>query len=527
MSAWQPLHIVDEGAEVPGPPGPAGPAGPAGPLGPAGPAGPPGPTGSLGDYMAPGGTFAIPADDKFDEIVSASGWMTTPYDPAADHTAWLNNVIYKVSTQLDGATVGILLPHPDYNLSDTLAISYDNITLIGRGGGDKCAGYGTTRASAGTRITASASFPHTSGKALIEWQPVDGAPFAVIGGGLKNLLVEGGNRAARSIALLSAHRQRFEDIQVLGGWQVQIYEGVTARTITTGDAGTRFQRWDRLYVHSEFWDGNTAPCFQLLGDGSYNPNRNQFFYCSFNSENADAFKWGDSDSHQFFSCVFSANDLYPTRHGIEFQSSTQTGNGVARNSELIGCQIKNGYFRACQSPSHGLGNSPYNIWIYSNSDDNAGGVVDVEVPGGGCQPPHFVITDKSGITVNGHGKGGNDQFQLRGIDRIHFIDGVGQPLTEVGYAKTYVDASDGSLRIRYGDGTVRVIIPGPSVRETSPVLGGGVFLLQKTANNLTNGAGTSTGVTMTNAPGTNPALGNPTKWIKINDNGTIRHIPAW
>ena len=39
---------------------------------------------------------------------------------------------------------------------------------------------------------------------------------------------------------------------------------------------------------------------------------------------------------------------------------------------------------------------------------------------------------------------------------------------------------------------------------------------------LGNGAASSTG-TITNAP----AVGNPTKWIPINDNGTTRHIPAW
>ena len=37
-----------------------------------------------------------------------------------------------------------------------------------------------------------------------------------------------------------------------------------------------------------------------------------------------------------------------------------------------------------------------------------------------------------------------------------------------------------------------------------------------------NGAGASTG-TLTNSP----AVGNPTKWIPIDDNGTTRYIPAW
>jgi hypothetical protein len=37
-----------------------------------------------------------------------------------------------------------------------------------------------------------------------------------------------------------------------------------------------------------------------------------------------------------------------------------------------------------------------------------------------------------------------------------------------------------------------------------------------------NGAGAGAG-TLTNAP----AAGNPTKWFAVNDNGTVRHIPAW
>lgn len=49
----------------------------------------------------------------------------------------------------------------------------------------------------------------------------------------------------------------------------------------------------------------------------------------------------------------------------------------------------------------------------------------------------------------------------------------------------------------------------------------GTTLIQ-TSVALTNNAGASAG-TLTNAP----AVGNPTKWIPINDNGTTRNIPAW
>lgn len=51
-------------------------------------------------------------------------------------------------------------------------------------------------------------------------------------------------------------------------------------------------------------------------------------------------------------------------------------------------------------------------------------------------------------------------------------------------------------------------------------LNGGTLLATNAA--LTNGAAAAAG-TLTNAP----AVGNPTKWIPINDNGTTRFIPAW
>lgn len=55
---------------------------------------------------------------------------------------------------------------------------------------------------------------------------------------------------------------------------------------------------------------------------------------------------------------------------------------------------------------------------------------------------------------------------------------------------------------------------------TSLILGGGTLL--STSADLTNGAGSNTGI-LTNAP----VAGNPTKWVAINDNGTTRYFPTW
>lgn len=61
---------------------------------------------------------------------------------------------------------------------------------------------------------------------------------------------------------------------------------------------------------------------------------------------------------------------------------------------------------------------------------------------------------------------------------------------------------------------------------TSLVLTGGITTgtgtLHTSSVNLTDGAAAAAG-TLLNAP----AIGNPTKWLAINDNGTTRYIPAW
>ena len=72
-----------------------------------------------------------------------------------------------------------------------------------------------------------------------------------------------------------------------------------------------------------------------------------------------------------------------------------------------------------------------------------------------------------------------------------------------------------------GNGNVTISAPTSGQTLTvapSPAAGE----LIATSSALTTGAGASVG-TLTNAP----SAGNPTKWIKINDNGTIRSIPAW
>lgn len=68
---------------------------------------------------------------------------------------------------------------------------------------------------------------------------------------------------------------------------------------------------------------------------------------------------------------------------------------------------------------------------------------------------------------------------------------------------------------------------GLSINTTSNPGAGLIYInsasfLMRNKTSWTNGAASSAG-TLTNAP----AVGNPTKWIPVDDNGTTRYIPAW
>jgi hypothetical protein len=84
---------------------------------------------------------------------------------------------------------------------------------------------------------------------------------------------------------------------------------------------------------------------------------------------------------------------------------------------------------------------------------------------------------------------------------------------------TYLALGDGEINATYC--TMVPVYGGAKTMLGALTLPGGATLLTTTAA-LTTGAGSGAG-TLTNAP----AAGNPTKWIKINDGGTTRYIPAW
>ena len=80
--------------------------------------------------------------------------------------------------------------------------------------------------------------------------------------------------------------------------------------------------------------------------------------------------------------------------------------------------------------------------------------------------------------------------------------------------------TNGTVNIATFGSTGVAVVGALSSTGSLTTVGGATFHTTSTA--LTNGAGVGAG-TITNAP----ATGNPTKWIGINDNGTVRYLPAW
>lgn len=78
-----------------------------------------------------------------------------------------------------------------------------------------------------------------------------------------------------------------------------------------------------------------------------------------------------------------------------------------------------------------------------------------------------------------------------------------------------------TITIKNSAGGGQIVVSGSTVTVTGLTVAGGAQFI--TTNTALNNAAAAAAGTLLNAP----VAGNPTKWIGINDNGTIRYIPAW
>lgn len=91
---------------------------------------------------------------------------------------------------------------------------------------------------------------------------------------------------------------------------------------------------------------------------------------------------------------------------------------------------------------------------------------------------------------------------------------------------TSVNVSGGSTGLTASGGPVSttgiITLAAPALTTTGLLTAQGGAQFMRTNTALTNSAAAQV-ATMTNGP----TAGNPTKWVGINDNGTVRQIPVW
>lgn len=110
-------------------------------------------------------------------------------------------------------------------------------------------------------------------------------------------------------------------------------------------------------------------------------------------------------------------------------------------------------------------------------------------------------------------------------DKPNTFAGYGISETSAGLAGVISDETGTGALVFANTPTLVTPVLGAATGTSVALTGGittGNATLHTTTTALTNGAAAAAG-TLLNAP----VAGNPTKWVPINDNGTIRYIPTW
>lgn len=165
-------------------------------------------------------------------------------------------------------------------------------------------------------------------------------------------------------------------------------------------------------------------------------------------------------------------------------------------------------FWAEAQPVQGSTN-PSGNWVLSSRINGGGTTTLVTVTSAGTTSIAGGLTVTGGITSSG--------------------SGITNQLTNNGTQAIIGPTSSTPLFIVTGNTTAITISTSQVVSTSGQLTVGGAFAVPggslsifQTNATMTNGAGAQVG-TLTNSP----VAGSPTTWFAINDNGTVRHVPAW
>lgn len=208
--------------------------------------------------------------------------------------------------------------------------------------------------------------------------------------------------------------------------------------------------------------------------------------------------------------------------GLTLQNTTAATSGNQRYSPSIilqGDGWKTDATAASQTTQWRIDNQPQQ----GTSSPSTHLVFSSQINGGGYTPTFVVRPGGDAyFRINGTGTAQLllDPNSGGGSVGVHFVD-----------ATQYIFGSLSAVPVKiYTSNTERARVHdsgGFSVNTTSDPGAGMIYtnsasFMIRTKTSYSNGAAAAAG-TITNAP----AVGNPTKWIPVDDNGTTRYIPAW
>jgi hypothetical protein len=194
--------------------------------------------------------------------------------------------------------------------------------------------------------------------------------------------------------------------------------------------------------------------------------------------------------------------------GTNFTFTGSQGTGTGAGGNIV--------FQVAPAGSSGSAQNALATALTINSASNAtfAGLIDNR------GASNYIFTGNSSVVIGTHGSGSMPGLALSNGAGIVWTSSGGAQGGSVGLALAY-DAAN-KLALKNGANAQEFRVYETTTGTIYKAILGDRGLMKISGAAFADGAGAQAG-TLTNAP----AVGNPTKWISIDDNGTTRYIPAW
>lgn len=316
---------------------------------------------------------------------------------------------------------GILQLGSYHEISSTLEITDPNVFVRGLGGG-KSADVGSTFGTVGTRL----KWTGASGGTIVDmYSPSGASAQKMAGGGISGICFDCNNVADFGLKIRSWYSAEFTDLYFYEAEDCGLL--VTVQSTLGESPSTHECKFSKIKARNVLGSGD---CIRLEGGaavGAGNTCLNLFEQLAVRHKDGRGLVLGNTDNNLFNRVwVYRGSG---TGNAIEFLGSNDGAAFVARANIMTAVTTVAGTVaRGTSTYTH----PSYNNFIEFLDKDNAS--------------PSPTIETGASLSCS----------RTDGV--FGLIDGVTAPSTVAGIAQIYVDTADGDLKVKYGDGTAKVIV---------------------------------------------------------------------